>query len=165
MCLIVRSCHRDRTLSNDIFERDSHSYRRSCGLHRLIIQVAVARSMRNIQLWHVLCRERRCPELYHLDDLRPDTARGKSVPILFHDCYEYTLVNLSLRRRDTHKAEWNSYTSEKTTYIGFSNAILSAIARRDSKDYSFGKARAEVLQLLDRCKQCQTGESSASRVS
>jgi hypothetical protein len=50
-------------------------YRRSCGLHRLIIQVAVARSMRNIQLWHVLCRERRCPELYHLDDLRPDTAR------------------------------------------------------------------------------------------
>jgi hypothetical protein len=40
------------------------------------------------------------------------------------------------------------------------------IAARDSKDYSFdGKARAEVLQLLDRCKQCQTGESSASQVS
>jgi hypothetical protein len=49
--------------------------------------------------------------------------------------------------------------------MDFQNAILSAIAARDSKDYSFdGKARAEVLQLLDRCKQCQTGESSASRV-
>jgi hypothetical protein len=33
----------DRTLSTT-FRTNSHSYRRSCGLHRLIIQVAVARS-------------------------------------------------------------------------------------------------------------------------
>jgi hypothetical protein len=49
---------------SDIFER-TVIHRRSCGLHRLIIQVRWP--VPRIRLWHVLCRERRCPELYHLD--------------------------------------------------------------------------------------------------